>query len=142
LITGFPTETEEEHTELLQFVKDMEFERLGVFTYSKEDQTPAAKLKPQITSKVKKQRQKDLMKLQQSVVFNHTSKREGNTYEVLIEGRITEEENVYIGRTYMDAPQVDGFLFVSSEEELISGDLIQAKVTGAKGYDLIGELIR
>ncbi|MDD3174587.1 MAG: 30S ribosomal protein S12 methylthiotransferase RimO [Herbinix sp.] len=141
LITGFPTETEEEHKELVEFVKDMQFERLGVFTYSKEDQTPAAKLKPQITAKVKKQRQKEIMKLQQSIVFNRSSKLIDNHYKVLIEGKIAEEENVYIGRTYMDAPQVDGFLFLNSQMELMSGDLVNAKVTGAKGYDLVGDLI-
>lgn len=140
LITGFPTETEEEHQELMEFVKDMKFERLGVFTYSKEDNTPAAKLKPQITAKVKKQRQKEIMKLQQGIVFTHTSQLKNQIFDVLIEGRLTDEENVYIGRTYMDAPQVDGFFFVSSERELISGDIVKAVVTGANGYDLVGKL--
>lgn len=138
LITGFPTEMQEEHEELLEFVKNMGFERLGVFTYSKEDRTAAAKLKPQILSKVKMQRQKEIMKLQQELVFEHNKALIGKTYDVLIEGKITDEENVYIGRTYMDAPQVDGFLFISSEEELMSGDIVNAEVTGAKGYDLIG----
>lgn len=141
LITGFPTETEEEHQELMNFVNKMQFERLGVFTYSKEDNTSAAKLKPQILSKVKKQRQKDIMKLQQAVVFEHTEKLVGKQLEVLIEGKIADEDNVYIGRTYMDAPQVDGFLFLNSSQELISGDIVKAVVTGAKGYDLVGELI-
>ncbi len=141
LITGFPTETDAEHEEVLEFVKNMQFERLGVFTYSKEDQTPASKLKPQVTAKVKKQRQKDIMKLQQSIVFNHTSELIGKQYQVLVEGKIADEDCVYIGRTYMDAPSVDGFLFVRSDRELISGDMIEAKVTGAKGYDLIGEII-
>lgn len=141
LITGFPTETEEEHQELMNFVKDMQFERLGVFTYSKEDNTPAAQLKPQILSKVKKQRQKDIMKLQQAVVFEHTEKLVGKQLQVLIEGKIADEDNVFIGRTYMDAPQVDGFIFLNSNQELISGDLVSAEVTGAKGYDLVGELI-
>lgn len=142
LITGFPTETEEEHAELMEFVKEMEFERLGVFTYSKEDNTPAAMLKPQIPMKTKKQRQKEIMKLQQSIVFSHTKKLTGTNLEVLIEGRILEEENVYIGRTYMDAPQVDGFLFLSSEQEFMSGDIVKATVTGAKDYDLIGTLAK
>ena len=141
LITGFPTETEEEHDELLAFVKDMRFDRLGVFTYSKEDNTPAAGMKPQVLSRVKKQRQKDIMKLQQSVVFEHTKELIGNVYHVLVEGKITGEENVYLGRTYMDAPQVDGFIFISSENELISGDMVKAKVTVTKGYDLVGELV-
>jgi ribosomal protein S12 methylthiotransferase len=141
LITGFPTETEEEHQELIDFVKTMRFERLGVFTYSKEDHTAAAKLKPQILAKVKKQRQKELMKLQQSIVFERTNSMIGKNFEVLIEGRIADEDQVYIGRTYMDAPQVDGFVFVSSDRELISGDLVQATITGAKGYDLVGVLV-
>ena len=142
LITGFPTETEEDHTELMEFVEKHRFDRLGVFTYSKEDQTPAAKLKPQITAKVKKQRQKELMKLQQSIVFTATASKVGRSYEVLTEGRITDEENVYIGRTYMDAPQVDGYLFFHAEEELLSGDLVKVKVKQAKGYDLVGEIVK
>lgn len=140
LITGFPTETEEEHEELMKFVEDMRFDRLGVFTYSKEDNTPAAKLKPQVPVKVKKQRQKELMSLQQSIVFDMTESRVGKTYQVLVEGRITGEEQVYIGRTHMDAPQVDGFVFLNSEDELMSGDMVTVDVTGAKDYDLIGDI--
>ena len=87
LITGFPTETEEDHQELMDFVRDMKFERLGVFTYSKEEDTPAAKLKPQILAKVKKQRQKDLMKLQQANVFENSEKQIGKIFDVLVEGR-------------------------------------------------------
>jgi len=142
LITGFPTETELEHEELMDFVKTMRFQRLGVFTYSKEENTPAAKMKPQITAKVKKQRQKNLMKLQQAIAFSNSEQLVGKTFEVLIEGKVVQEENVFIGRTYMDAPQVDGFLFLTSEEELISGDIVKARVTGAKGYDLIGEMVK
>lgn len=141
LITGFPTETEAEHEELMEFVSSMRFERLGVFTYSKEDNTPAGKLKPQILAKVKKQRQKQIMKLQQKIVFEHNEELVGKEFTVLIEGRIAEEDNVYIGRTYMDAPQVDGFIFLSSPQELISGDMVNAVVTGAKGYDLVGEIV-
>lgn len=141
LITGFPTETEQDHEELINFVKDMKFDRLGVFTYSKEDETPAAKLKPQVLSKTKKQRQKEIMKLQQSIVFEKTADMVDHQFDVLVEGKIPEEENVYIGRTYMDAPTVDGFIFVSSRYELMSGDLVKAVVTGAKGYDLVGELV-
>ncbi|MGB4660288.1 MAG: 30S ribosomal protein S12 methylthiotransferase RimO [Mobilitalea sp.] len=141
LITGFPTETPEEHEELLQFVSDMKFERLGVFTYSKEDNTPAGNMKPQVLAKVKKQRQKELMKLQQTICFDHTDKLIGAELDVFIEGKIADEDNVYIGRTYMDAPQVDGFFFLTSSEELISGDIVKACVTGANGYDLVGELI-
>ena len=141
LITGFPTETEEEHQELSDFVRQMRFERLGVFTYSKEDNTPAAKLKPQVPAKVKKQRRKELMELQQGIVFEHTKKLIGRQLPVLIEGKIAEEDRVYIGRTYMDAPQVDGFLFLNSDRELMSGDMVEALVSGAKDYDLIGNII-
>ena len=141
LITGFPTETEEEHRELMEFVELERFDRLGVFTYSKEDNTPAAKLKPQILAKVKKQRQKELMKLQQSIVFADANLKIGQIYEVMTEGRIAEED-VYIGRTYMDAPQVDGFLFFKAEEELLTGDMVKVKVIQAKGYDLIGEIVK
>ncbi|MFT4144061.1 MAG: 30S ribosomal protein S12 methylthiotransferase RimO [Mobilitalea sp.] len=141
LITGFPTETEQDHEELIHFVKDMKFDRLGVFTYSKEDETPAAKLKPQVLAKTKKQRQKEIMKLQQSIVFEKTADMVDQKFDVLVEGKIPEEENVYIGRTYMDAPSVDGFIFISSRYELMSGDIVKAVVTGAKGYDLVGELV-
>jgi ribosomal protein S12 methylthiotransferase len=142
LITGFPTETDAEHEELVQFVKDMKFERLGVFTYSKEENTPAAAMKPQITSKVKKQRQKEIMKLQQELAFSRTTGLKDSCYQVMIEGRITQEEQIYIGRTYMDAPSVDGYIFLTSDQELISGDFVTAKVTGTKGYDLIGEIVK
>lgn len=141
LITGFPTETEEDHGVLMEFVDQEKFDRLGVFTYSKEENTPAAKLKPQITAKVKKLRQKELMKLQQSIVFEEAKRKIGQIYEVMTEGRIAEEE-VYIGRTYMDAPQVDGFLFFKANEELLTGDLVKVKITQAKGYDLIGEIVK
>ncbi|HWT26704.1 MAG TPA: 30S ribosomal protein S12 methylthiotransferase RimO, partial [Mobilitalea sp.] len=112
------------------------------FTYSKEENTPAAKLRPQVPAKLKKQRQKELMKLQQTIAFEHSDMLVGNTFDVLVEGKIAEEENVYIGRTYMDAPQVDGFLFITSDVELMSGDMVKAVVTGAKGYDLVGELVK
>ncbi len=140
LITGFPTETEEDHKQLMDFIKNMRFERLGVFTYSKEDNTPAAKLKPQIAAKVKKLRQTELMELQQGIVFERTEELTSKVYDVIIEGKLADEEDVYIGRTYMDTPQVDGYIFINSDAMLISGDIVKAKVTGAQGYDLIGEL--
>jgi ribosomal protein S12 methylthiotransferase len=139
LITGFPTETQEEHEELVEFIEQLRFERLGVFTYSREEQTPAAGLKPQIPAKVKKQRQKEIMKLQQAIAFGRNTGLVGKAYDVLIEGKIADEEKIYVGRTYMDAPQVDGLLFLASEEELMSGDIVRARITGARGYDLIGE---
>lgn len=142
LITGFPTETEDEHKELLDFIKELRFDRLGVFTYSKEEDTPAALLSPQVTESVKKLRQNQLMELQQSIVFEMTSSHVGRVFDVIIEGRIVDKEQVYMGRTYMDGPQVDGYIFINSEDELISGKIIQAKVTGANNYDLIGEIVK
>ncbi len=142
LITGFPTETDKEHEELLSFVKELRFDRLGVFTYSKEEDTPAALLKPQITAAIKKKRQKELMELQQSIVFETCSSLIGRVFDVIIEGRITDKEHVYVGRSYMDAPQVDGYIFINCEDELMSGDIIQAKITSANNYDLIGKIVK
>lgn len=141
LITGFPTETDEEHEELLRFIEEERFERLGVFTYSKEEGTPASKLKPQVTAKVKRQRQKELMKLQQTIAFDISASQVGRILDVIIEGRIAGKDNVYVGRTYMDGPKVDGYIFMESDSELMSGDIIKVKVTGANYYDLIGEIV-
>lgn len=141
LISGFPTETEDEHKELMEFVKSMEFDRLGVFTYSKEDNTPASKLKPQIHGNTKKRRQKEIMQVQQEIAFKKNEDLIGNEIDVLIEGKLTDEEGVYIGRTYMDAPSVDGYIFVNSDKELLSGEIITAIITNAENYDLIGTII-
>lgn len=142
LITGFPTETDDEHNELMAFVKSQKFDRLGVFTYSKEEDTPAALLKPQVKEAVKKERQKELMELQQSIAFENASCHVGMVYDVIIDGRITDKEDVYVGRTNMDSPRVDGYIFINSLEELISGDIFKVKVTGANNYDLIGEIMK
>ena len=142
LITGFPTETEDEHNELMEFIKELKFDRLGVFTYSKEEDTPAALLKPQIPESTKKKRQEELMELQQSIAFDLSSLHVGRTLDVIIDGRITDKEDVYVGRTYMDTPDVDGYIFINSNKELISGDIFKVKVTGARNYDLIGEIVK
>jgi ribosomal protein S12 methylthiotransferase len=139
LITGFPGETDENHAELLDFVEDMRFDRLGVFTYSEEENTPAAKMDGQIDEEVKEERKEDIMYLQQEIAFNNASEMVGKTVKVLIEGKLPDE-NVFIGRTYKDAPNVDGYIFVSSEAEIMSGDFVYAKITKAKEYDLIGEV--
>ena len=141
LITGFPGETEEQHTELVEFVKKMRFERLGVFTYSKEENTPAAKMKGQVTKKVKVARQKELMLAQQEIAFEKAQKMIGKRLMVMIEGRLPED-NVYIARTYMDTPNIDGYLFLNATDMYQSGDFVKARITGAKGYDLIGEVIK
>lgn len=137
LITGFPGETEEEHQELLSFVAEARFDRLGVFTYSKEENTPAAKMKGQVPAKEKRRRQKELMKLQQQIAFENAENRIGKRYVAMIEGKLPQD-NVYLARTYMDAPNIDGYIFVESEESYESGEFVKVKVTGAKGYDLIG----
>ncbi len=140
LITGFPGETAEQHEELMTFVDEMEFDRLGVFTYSPEEDTPAATMPDQIEESVKEDRQADLMELQQEIAFERAENMIGREVLVMIEGKVADE-NVYVGRTYMDAPNVDGLIFVETREELMSGDFAKVKVTGALEYDLIGEII-
>ncbi len=140
LITGFPGETEEEHEELMGFVDEMEFDRLGVFTYSPEEGTPAASMPDQVPDEVKEQRQAELMELQQEIAFENAQDMIGREILVMIEGKVADE-NAYVGRTYRDAPNVDGLIFINADEELISGDFARVKVTGAVEYDLIGELI-
>ncbi len=140
LITGFPGETKEQHEELMEFVDEMEFDRLGVFTYSPEEDTPAAELPGQIPGEVKEERQAELMELQQEIVFSKAEDMVGEEVLVMVEGKVADE-NVYVGRTYRDAPNVDGLIFINTDEELMSGDFARVKVTGALEYDLIGELM-
>ena len=140
LITGFPVETDEQHEELMDFVDQMEFERLGVFTYSPEEDTPAAEMPDQISEEIKQDRQAELMELQQDIVFDRNEDLIGEEMLVMIEGKVADE-NAYVGRTYRDAPNVDGLIFVNTDEELVSGDFAKVKVTGAMDYDLIGELL-
>ena len=139
LITGFPGEKEEDHRALLDFVREMRFDRLGVFTYSKEDGTPAAKMSPQIPARVKKKRQKELMLLQQEIAFEAAQEMEGRVVEALVEGQLVGE-HVYLARTYKDAPGIDGALFIETQRELMTGDLVKVKITGSREYDLIGGL--
>lgn len=140
LITGFPGETQEQHDELMEFVDEMEFDRLGVFTYSPEEGTPAADMPDQISEEVKEERQAELMELQQEIAFDAAEEMKGREVLVMIEGKVADE-NAYVGRTYKDAPNVDGLIFINTDEELVSGDFARVKVTGALDYDLIGELL-
>ena len=140
LITGFPGETQEQHEELMEFVDTMEFDRLGVFTYSPEEDTPAANMPNQIDEEVKEDRQAELMELQQEIAFELAENKIGQEVMVMIEGKVADE-NAYVGRTYMDAPNVDGLIFVETNEEMMSGDFAKVKVTGALEYDLIGEIM-
>ncbi len=140
LITGFPGETEEDHEELMAFVDACEFDRLGVFTYSPEEDTPAALMADQIEEEVKADRQAEIMELQQEIAFDKADAMIGQELLVMIEGQVAGE-NAYIGRTYKDAPGVDGYIFINTDEVLMSGDFAMVKVTGAIEYDLIGELL-
>ena len=139
MITGFPGETEEDLEELLDFVDEMEFERLGVFPYSREEDTPAAVMEDQVPEEIKAERRSQVMELQQDISLEHGEDMVGRDLEVFIEGRVADE-NAYVGRTYMDAPGVDGYIFVNTDLELMSGMFVRVKVTGALEYDLIGEL--
>lgn len=139
LITGFPGETEEDHEELKEFVDEMEFDRLGVFTYSPEENTPAAEMSDQVPEEVKEERRDELMELQQEISYDRGQDRIGQELLVMIEGKVADE-SAYIGRTYGDAPKVDGYIFVQTGELLMTGDFAKVRVTGALEYDLIGVL--
>lgn len=140
LISGFPGETEEDHEEMLDFVDEMEFERLGVFAYSPEEDTAAAEMPDQIDEDIKIKRRNEIMELQQEIAFENAENMIGRELLVMIEGKVVDE-NAYVGRTYMDCPNVDGNIFITTDEELITGDFVKVKVTGAAEYDLIGEII-
>ena len=140
LITGFPGETEEDHEVLLDFVDEMAFDRLGVFTYSPEEDTPAALFEGQIDEAVKLERQAELMELQQEIAFEKAQDAMGSTLLVMVEGKVPDE-HAYVARSYKDAPNVDGFVFIQTARELMTGDFVRVKITGSCEYDLIGEII-
>lgn len=139
LISGFPGETEEDHEELMAFVDEMEFERLGVFAYSLEEDTPAAQMPDQVPQELKEERRDEIMELQQEIAFEKAESLVGRVLDVMIEGKVADEP-AYVGRTYMDSPNVDGLIFVNADLQLMSGDFVRVKVTGAAEYDLIGEV--
>jgi ribosomal protein S12 methylthiotransferase len=139
LITGFPGETEEDHEEVLEFVDEMEFDRLGVFTYSAEEDTPAATFENQIDEEVKLDRQADIMELQQEIAFEKAENMIGTSMYVMVEGKVPDE-HAYVARSYKDAPNVDGYVFVQTGRELMTGDFVKVKITGSYEYDLIGEI--
>ncbi|MCD7981165.1 MAG: 30S ribosomal protein S12 methylthiotransferase RimO [Clostridiales bacterium] len=140
LITGFPGETDEQHEELMEFINEIEFDRLGTFTFSAEEDTPAAEYPDQIDEDTMEARQADLMELQEEIIIDKNEDMIGSELLIMIEGKVTDED-AYIGRSYRDAPDIDGYVFVSSDRELMSGEFAKVKITGAHGYDLIGELI-
>ena len=139
LITGFPGETEEDHEELMRFGDEMEFDRLGVFAYSAEEDTPAAGYPDQVPQEVKEDRRDEIMELQHEIAFEKAEDMKDRVLEVMIEGKVADE-NAFVGRTYKDAPNVDGLIFVNADVPLMSGDFCRVRVTGALEYDLIGEL--
>ena len=140
LICGFPGETEEMHEELMQFVNDMEFDRLGAFCYSPEEGTPAAEFADQVEESKKQEWQADVMELEEEIICGQNEALRGREFDVFIEGKVSGED-AYIGRTCRDAPEVDGYLFVRTGETLMTGDIARVRVTGAYEYDLIGDLI-
>lgn len=140
LICGFPGETQEAHEELMEFINEMEFDRLGAFTYSPEEGTKAAEMPDQIDEEIKADWQAEVMELQEEVIFDKNETLKGKELYVFIEGKVADE-NAYIGRTYRDAPNIDGYIFINPEHELVTGDIAKVRVTGAYEYDLIGELI-
>lgn len=139
LITGFPGETQDDHETLMQFVDEMEFDRLGVFTYSPEEDTPAAGFENQIDEEIKSGRQAEIMELQQEIAFDRAADMAGRKVLVMIEGKVADE-NAYVGRMYKDAPNVDGLVFVNTDLDLMTGDFVPVTITGSYEYDLIGEI--
>lgn len=140
LITGFPGETEEEHRENLDFIREIGFDRLGVFCYSREEGTAAYKMPGQVPKRTKERRRRELMLAQQEVAFAKARAMEGREMEVMVEGYLPEE-GVCVGRSYMDAPEVDGLVFFPDGGERESGDFVRVRITGAKEYDLLGEAL-
>ena len=140
LISGFPGETEEDFVKLYNFCDEMEFDRLGVFVYSEEEGTRAAELPDKVPAKIAQRRRDELMELQREIAFEKAKAQKGRRLRAFIEGRLVDED-VYVGRTYMDAPGVDGMIFVNSDRELISGSFVEVLVTGADNYDLIGDIV-
>lgn len=139
LISGFPGETQEDFEELYNFADEMEFDRLGVFAYSQEEDTPAANMPEQIAEEIKEARRDELMELQQEIAFEKAEDMIGRGLVAMIEGKVADED-VYVARTYRDAPNVDGYLFVNTTASLVTGDFVKVMVTDANEYDLIGEI--
>lgn len=139
-MVGFPTETEEDFSKLYNFVEEAKFDRLGAFSYSKEEGTPAARIKTQVHPMTKKSRYNKIMALQKNVSKEISQKQIGRTLKVLLEER-SFDGKYYVGRSYMDVPDIDGVIFVNSNEENLEGQFVNIKITGAQDYDLIGEIV-
>ena len=140
LISGFPGETQEMHEELMYFLNEVEFDRLGAFTYSPEEGTPAAEFPDQVEEEQKSAWRDEIMELQEEIIFDQNEEMIGKELWVMVEGKV-DGESAYVGRTYRDAPEIDGYIFVNAEEAFMTGDFVKVRVTGAFEYDLIGEVI-
>lgn len=140
LIAGFPGETEENHEETMDFIDEIGFDRLGVFTYSAEEDTPAAEMPAQIQEEIRERRRDELMELQQEIAFDAAKQMTGRYMRAMIEGKIADED-VYVARTYKDAPGVDGYLFINTDRQFVSGDFVDVMITGSNEYDLTGEIV-
>lgn len=137
-MVGFPGETEEQFEELCDFVKEMKFDKMGCFTFSPEEDTPAYEMDNQIEQEIKNRREEILMDIQYTVTENANKARVGNTYKVIIDGA---DGDKYIGRSYLDSPEIDSGIIINSDKELLPGDMVNVKITDYNGYDLIGEII-
>ncbi len=140
LIAGFPGETQDMHEELMYFLNEAEFDRLGVFTYSPEEGTPAAGFPCQITEEQKELWRDEIMELQEEIIYDRNEEMKGRELWVMIEGGV-DGEHAYVGRTYRDAPEIDGYIFIDTDEVLMTGDFVKVRITGAYEYDLIGEMM-
>ncbi|MDU5471541.1 MAG: 30S ribosomal protein S12 methylthiotransferase RimO, partial [Peptoniphilus harei] len=138
-IVGFPGENQEDFDQLVDFIEDIKFDKLGVFEYSREEGTRAASLDEQIPDNIKEERKNEIMAIQSDISGEILSKNLGKTFEVLIEEKI--DDNNYVGRTYMDSPEIDGVTYVQSDKELEIGDFVQVEIIDSLDYDLVGELI-
>ncbi|MBR0085242.1 MAG: 30S ribosomal protein S12 methylthiotransferase RimO, partial [Lachnospiraceae bacterium] len=140
LITGFPGETEADHEELLDLVADIGFDRLGAFEYSAEEGTKAAEMPDQVDAETMHRRYEEIMALQQAIAFEKAEELVGTEDDVIIDGYLPDDD-IYVGRTYRDAPEIDGYIFVRCDYELMGGDIVRVRITDAREYDLIGEIL-
>lgn len=138
IICGFPGETQVQHEELMEFINEMEFDRLGAFVYSQEEGTPAAEFPDQVDEDTKLTWQEEVMELEQEIIFDKTESRIGKKIWAMVEGRLPDE-NVYVARSYLDAPDIDGYVFITSDTEFMTGDFVEVQITGSMGYDLTAE---
>ncbi len=141
LICGFPGETQAQHEELMEFINEMEFDRLGAFTYSPEEGTAAAEFSEQVEEEIKLTWQEEVMELEQEIIFDKTADMKDQIIWALVEGKLSDE-NIYVARTYRDAPDIDGYVFISElDKELMTGDFVKVRITGSLDYDLTAEYL-